>query len=122
MGDISVASIRCAAAHLDACVHELIQGCQRDRKAVRVCAAALVDMAVVVAHAGKEAHGVLPPHKLATAAVHHRLVHALQHLLLIVVDADQVAERHLSKQTLLSENPLDLKKALSSTIKSISNL
>ena len=76
--------------YLDTGRHELVEGGEGDGEPLGVCAAALVGVAVVVAHAREKAHIVAARHQLAAAPLNHAGIHTRQHLLAHVIDAHQI--------------------------------
>ena len=90
------------STHLDSCGRQVIEGSESERQARGVGAAALVHMAVIVAHAGEQAHGPAT-HLQACAAILHTGVDMCQHLLRSVVEAEYVYQDFL--QTYTEEGP-----------------
>ena len=86
------------STHLDSCGRQVIEGSECERQARGVGAAALVHMAVVVAHAGEQAHGPAA-HLQACAAVLHAGVDMCQHLLRSVIEAEYVYQDFLQTCT-----------------------
>ncbi len=81
--------------HLDLGIGQVVCVGEGEGEAGGVGAAALREVAVVVAHAWQEANAVAAPHQLAAAALLHSGLHLPQHLALVVHHAQRIGQSHL---------------------------